>query len=106
MELKEFIITTMTEIHKGIIESRESCPGMLIAPNRRQGGVYQGKDASIHQDIDVIEYEVILTDKDLSNKSKGIGVSFGSFGADYENKKGGRKYIQHQIKVQYSYCFS
>lgn len=105
MDLQEFISATLTEIYNGVTQARENCPEMAIAPNRRSGGVSLGKNADAYPNVDVVEYEVILTDKELSDKSKGIGVSFGSFGAGYENRKGGENTSSTKLKFSIPIVF-
>lgn len=87
MELKEFITATLTDIIGGVIAARKETGDALIGINYDYGG-YACVSTDKKNIFQNVEFEVILTDKMSAGDSKGIGVSFGNFGAGYKKEKG------------------
>lgn len=101
MELREFISSTIKEIVDGVVEARQIIKehGATIPGTDKTKGGFNDVSYETHKNrIEIVEFETILTDTDVSGKTGKIGVSFGSFGAGYENKKGGESTSCTRVK--------
>ena len=98
MELREFISATLADIIGGVVDARKKVTGAIVAPNFKNDHRHLVVSDGNKNLLETVEFEVILTDKGVSEKSKGIGVSFGSFGLGYKNEKGGENTSSTKIK--------
>ena len=99
MELREFISETIIQIMEGIIDAQEAVANKngLVNPKRLgntpgdtpMAVVVDEYTKGVNRRIEIIDFEVALTEVEKSDKKVGIGVGFSNITMGSERKKGG-----------------
>ncbi len=84
MELKEFVSETLKQIVEGVVLAQQDAKqhGAIVNPAgvmSKQGGVYLSNGSA--KNVQLIDFDISLTETEASKAGARIGVLFGSLGA-------------------------
>jgi len=108
MELKDFVAKTLSEIIEGVIVSQQNVQdkGAIISPAQMAmlGGVLMSAPTG-HQSVQLVDFDISLTEIQSGEVKGGIGVFFGSVGLGTQGKSETENSAMNRVKFSVPIIF-